>query len=208
MDELAGELSFSVGRTMAFTSDVDACSGISSEPTIRTAMKARKTMVRTLGAAAGAGALAWFAIAGGVTGATAADTSSAQSVAEEGPGYAVEDFAYPNADKILAEQHIKLKRGDGHILLVDCASSADVLEVWGRQNEKVCFSVTGATGYLTLEIPAVYTIKGNSYNTQVGMSAGTTEKTFEVKKNAWNPVGESADEQGREFMLMEIRTAK
>ncbi|MFF3017333.1 hypothetical protein [Streptomyces sp. NPDC057939] len=165
-------------------------------------------MARTLGAAAGAGALAWFAMAGGVTGESVADTPSVRAVADEGPGYAIEDFAYPNADKILAEQHITLKRGDGNILLADCAGSADVLEVWGRQNEKICFTVTGNSGYLSLEIPAVYTIKGNSYNTRVAMSAGAEEKTFEVTKNTWSPVGESADEQGRDFMLMEIRTVK
>ncbi|APU39117.1 hypothetical protein BSL84_04345 [Streptomyces sp. TN58] len=136
------------------------------------------------------------------------DGSSVKTIADEGPGYAVEDFAYPNADKILAEQHITLKRGDGHILLADCASSADVIEVWGRKNEKVCFSVTGNGGYLTLEIPAVYFIKGNSYSARVDMTAGAVEKTFEVKKNDWTPVGESADEQGRDFMLMEIRASK
>ncbi|MEU3772291.1 hypothetical protein AB0F11_03560 [Streptomyces sp. NPDC032472] len=171
-------------------------------------MKARKAILRTFGAAAGASALAWFAIAGGVTGVSAADTSSMKAVADEGPGYAIEDFAYPNADKILAERHITLKRGDGHILLADCGSATDLLEVWGRKNEKTCFSVTGTSGYLTLEIPAVYFIQGNSYNTQVEMSAGAEEKTFEVKKNDWTPVGESADAQGRDFMLMEIRTAK
>ncbi|WP_328622175.1 hypothetical protein [Streptomyces sp. NBC_00354] len=171
-------------------------------------MKARKAIVRTFGAAAGAGILAWFAVAGGATGGSAVDASSVKTIADEGPGYAVEDFSYPNADKILAEQHITLKRGDGHILLADCASSADVLEVWGRKNEKICFSVTGTSGYLTLEIPAVYFIKGNSYSAQVDMSAGAVEKTFEVKKNDWTPVGESADEQGRDFMLMEIRASK
>ena len=52
-----------------------------------------------------------------------------KGIAEEGPGYAIEDFGYPNADKILAEQNIALKRGDGHILLADCASGTDLLEV-------------------------------------------------------------------------------
>ncbi|MFD6940424.1 hypothetical protein ACFWAP_30265 [Streptomyces goshikiensis] len=171
-------------------------------------MKARKAIVRTVGAAMGAGALAWFAIAGGVTGAPVADTASMKAIADEGPGYAVEDFAYPNADKILAEQRITLKRGDGHILLADCASATDLLEVYGRKNEKTCFKVTGNSGYLALEIPAVYFIKGNSYAAKVDMSAGSLQKSFDITKNDWTPVGETADEQGRDFMLMEIRTAK
>ena len=40
------------------------------------------------------------------------------------------------------------------------------------------------------------------------MTVGTEEKTWDVNKNAWTAVGESADEQGRELMLMEIRTSK
>ncbi|MGW4686548.1 hypothetical protein ACWEPM_16835 [Streptomyces sp. NPDC004244] len=192
----------------AFTSGVDASFEVSSKPTTRTVMKARKAIVRTLGAAAGTVALAWFAIAGVATGGSAANTSSLKTVADEGPGYAVEDFAYPNADKILAERHITLKRGDGHILLAECGSAPDLLEVWGRKNEKTCFSFTGTSGYLALEIPAVYFIMGNSYNTQVEMSTGAEEKTFEVKKNDWTPVGETADAQGRDFMLMEIKAAK
>ncbi|MBW5486158.1 hypothetical protein GPJ59_30925 [Streptomyces bambusae] len=130
------------------------------------------------------------------------------AVADEGPGYAIEDFGYPNADKILAERGITLKRGDGHITLADCAGATDLLEVWSRANDKICFRVTGTTGYLTLEIPAVFAVRGNSYTTQVDMTTGTEAKTFDVNKNAWTPVGESADEQGRDFMLMEIRTSR
>ncbi|MET8752659.1 hypothetical protein ABZW32_21540 [Streptomyces sp. NPDC004667] len=171
-------------------------------------MKARRTMLRTVGAAMGAGALAWFAIAGGVTGGAGADGASMKAIADEGPGYAIEDFGYPNADKILAERGITLKRGDGHIVLADCGGATDLLEVWSRANEKICFKVTGNTGYLTLEIPAVFAVKGNSYSAKVDMTTGSEGKTFDVNKNAWTPVGESADEQGRDFMLMEIRTAK
>ncbi|ATZ23020.1 hypothetical protein SLAV_05575 [Streptomyces lavendulae subsp. lavendulae] len=172
-------------------------------------MKARKTMLRAVGAALGAGALAWVAIGSGLSGAPArADSSAMKAVAEEGPGYAIEDFGYPNADKILAEKHITLKRGDGHILLADCGSATDLMEVWSRANEKICFRVTGTKGYLTLEIPAVFAVKGNAYSAKVDMTVGAEEKTFDVNKNAWTPVGESADEQGRDFMLMEIRTSK
>ncbi|MBW5481002.1 hypothetical protein GPJ59_03620 [Streptomyces bambusae] len=131
-----------------------------------------------------------------------------KTVAEEGPGYAIEDFGYPNADKILAEKGITLKRGDGHITLADCDSTTGLLEVWSRANDRICFKVTGTSGWLTLEIPSVFAVKGNDYSTKVDMKTGTEAKTFDVNKNTWTPVGESADEQGREFMLMEIRTAK
>ncbi|MFE4590118.1 protein kinase family protein [Streptomyces laurentii] len=171
-------------------------------------MKVRKGIVRAIGSAVGAGALAWLAMASGVTGGATASGSGMKAVADEGPGHAIEDFGYPNADKILAERNITLKRSDGHILLADCASATDLLEVWSRKKDKICFRVTGTSGYLTLEIPSVFAIKGNGYSAQVDMTVGTEEKTFEIDKNSWTPVGESADEQGREFMLMEIRTTK
>ncbi|MER7763709.1 hypothetical protein [Streptomyces sp. NPDC097619] len=173
-------------------------------------MKAHRKLVRVMAAATAAGALAWFAATGvgaPATDAATADSVAMQRIAEEGPGYAIEDFGYPNADKILTEQNITLKRGSGHILLADCASAANLLEVWSRSKEKICFRVTGA-GYLTLEIPSVFVIKGNDYAARVDMKVGAEEKSWDITKNSWTAVGESADEQGRDFMLMEIRTSK
>ncbi|MFD5511484.1 hypothetical protein ACFWIB_27460 [Streptomyces sp. NPDC127051] len=144
----------------------------------------------------------------GVTGGTDTEGLATQSIADEGPGYAIEDFSYPNADKILAEQKIKLKSGDGHILLTECTGAPEQMEVFSHKNEKVCFRTTGNKGYLSLEIPAVFGIKGNEYASQVNMTTGTEEKTFNVDKNAWTAVGETADEKGRDFMLLEIRTSK
>ncbi|MER5604193.1 hypothetical protein ABT085_45350, partial [Streptomyces sp. NPDC002265] len=69
----------------------------------------RKRLVARVLSALAAGGLAWAALAHGVqteTGGPAA--ADAAPVAGEAPGYAVEDFAYPQADKILAEQGIVL----------------------------------------------------------------------------------------------------
>ncbi|WP_285529934.1 hypothetical protein [Streptomyces lavendulae] len=56
-------------------------------------------MLRAVGAALGAGALAWAPIGSGLSGAPArADSSAMKTVAEEGPGYAIEDFGYPTAE--------------------------------------------------------------------------------------------------------------
>ncbi|GHB27034.1 hypothetical protein GCM10010377_16270 [Streptomyces viridiviolaceus] len=168
-----------------------------------------KRIVGTALAAAAAGALAWLAVPGGAPAAERAASEPLTSVADEAPGYAVEDFNYPQADKILAEQGIVLKRGDGRIVLADCASGTDLLRVMARRNaETICFRTTGNSGWLTLEIPAVYVIRGNDYNTEVDMTVGSEEKTYSIEKNTWTAVGESADEQGREHMLVEIRTAK
>ncbi|MEU2429902.1 hypothetical protein ABZ611_10335 [Streptomyces sp. NPDC007861] len=164
-------------------------------------------MARTLGAAFAAGALAWVALAGAGAG-VGGSSGAVAPVADEAPGFAVEDFNYPGADKILAEQNIVLKRGDGHIVLVDCASGTGFLEVWARDKAKVCFKVTGNSGWLTMEIPSVHLIKGNDYTTQVDMTVDNETKTFDITKNAWTSVGESADPEGREHMLVEIRSTK
>jgi hypothetical protein len=60
------------------------------------------------------------------------------AVADGTPAYAVEDFNYPQADKILAEQGILLKRGDGHIVLAECGSQEGLLQVWSRSNDSIC----------------------------------------------------------------------
>ncbi|NGO68770.1 hypothetical protein G5C65_10470 [Streptomyces sp. SB3404] len=135
--------------------------------------------------------------------------ATAEPVAEDGPSFAVEDFAYPRADEIEAERGIVLKRGDGHITLAECGSADGLLEVWSRKGEgKVCFRTIGESGYLTMEIPAVYTVKGNDYETDLEMTVEGEKKKFEVGRNEWTPVGESTDPDGRAHMLVEIRTTK
>ncbi|WP_266382514.1 hypothetical protein [Streptomyces canus] len=167
----------------------------------------KRFLARTLGAAA-VGALAWTALAVGLPGGSHADVGTATTVAGEAPGYAVEDFDYPQADKILAEKKILLKRGDGHITLADCVTGTGQLEVQARDKSKVCFDVKGTSGWLTLEIPSVYLIRGNDYATEADLTVGTEEQTYDIAKNAWTPVGESTDEQAREWTLLELRTSK
>ncbi|MDX3456241.1 hypothetical protein PV396_30605 [Streptomyces sp. ME02-8801-2C] len=174
----------------------------------------RGRLIGTGLAALAAGALAWTAVAGSGSapaqdGAANRASGAVTAVADEAPAYAVETFDYPNADKILAEQNIVLKRGDGHITLADCASGTGLLEVWAREKaDRICFKVVGNSGWLTMEIPSVYAVKGNDYATEVDMTVGAEEKSFDVEKNTWTAVGESADEQGREHMLVEIRSSK
>lgn len=161
------------------------------------------TRVIATACAAGLAAVLW------ATSLAGSPAGNAESVADAAPGYAVENYDYPNADKILAEKNIVLKRGDGHIVLADCAAEAGLLEVWARSKEKICFKVTGNSGWLTLEIPSVYAVKGSAdQSAQVDMTVGTEEKSFDVAKDTWTAVGESADPEGRDHMLVEIRTSK
>nr|WP_257003096.1 hypothetical protein [Streptomyces sp. Alain-F2R5] len=158
-------------------------------------------------AAVVAGGLAWAALSLDSQAETAG--GPAVAVADEAPGFAVEDFNYPQADKILDERGIVLKRGDGHITLADCADGTDLLQILARRTaDPVCFKTVGDSGWLTLEIPAVYTIRGNDYDTQVDMTVGDEEKSFDIEKNTWTAVGESTDGDRREHLLVEIRTSK
>ncbi|WP_329071753.1 hypothetical protein [Streptomyces sp. NBC_01429] len=121
---------------------------------------------------------------------------------------AVEDYVYPGAEKIFAERGIRLKTGDGNILLVDCASATGLVEVWARGHDKFCFQVKGNTGYLAMELPQVYAVKGNDYKLQVDMEVAGKETSFDIAKNTWTPVGESADPEGRDHTLLEIHATK
>ncbi|MEU7598647.1 S1 family peptidase, partial [Streptomyces sp. NPDC039022] len=135
---------------------------------------------------------------------------SMATVADGEPGHPIEDFAYPGADKIKAEKGITLKRGDGHILLAECGSSPGLMEVWSRKNDRTCFEITGASGYLALEIPAVFSVKGSADQAADITLTAPDGKKQEVKvpKNEWTPVGESTDPQTREHTLVEIAVGR
>ncbi|MHC0430878.1 hypothetical protein ACX6XY_11895 [Streptomyces sp. O3] len=165
-------------------------------------MNPRSALARVLGTATAVGALAWAVLAGGQpAGATA------EPVADEAPGYAVEDYNYPQADKILAEQGFLLKRGDGHIVLADCASEANLLRFLARDREDVCFKVTGEEGFLTLELDSVHGVRtDDSDNTHLKMTAEGDQAEYDIPAETWEGVGESVD--GREHVLVEIRTTK
>ncbi|MFD9633517.1 hypothetical protein [Streptomyces violascens] len=173
-----------------------------ARPTHTPQPKRNKLLTRTIAAAAAAGTLAWLA----ATGTGVASQGTAPAAAEQ-PGSTVEHFDYPNAEKILAEKNIVLKRGDGHITLVDCASGTGFIEIRAREKPKSCFKVTGNSGWLTMELPSVHLIKGNDYNTKADMTLGTVEKTFDITKDEWTPVGETAD-PGHQYALVELRATK
>ncbi|MFD7905127.1 trypsin-like serine protease [Kitasatospora sp. NPDC059747] len=124
-------------------------------------------------------------VAGSVPAVTA---SAADAVAPA----VVEDFSYPGAAKILADHNITLKAGDGHIVLADCASGPGLVELYSRSANpsQVCFKITGRTGYLSLEIPQIYNIKGDDHAIKATLNTAGTVTSVDVNKNAWTPVGE------------------
>lgn len=177
---------------------------------IRPVTKARSYRRRLVGTAVGAlvaAAVICLTTATGTTPAPAAGAYTAPApIADEAPGYAVEDFTYPGADKILADQGITLKRGDGHIVLAACSSDEGFIRVLARSKPEICFRATGTSGYLSMEIPSVYGVKGGDESAQVDLTVDDETETYDVDPGTWTAVGESADPEAREWMLMEIRT--
>ncbi|MFE7507775.1 hypothetical protein [Promicromonospora sp. NPDC057488] len=176
-------------------------------------MTARNDMLRIGAAVLGAGVIAAGGLFVPAALADAAPTEAAAAVAaDELPPFAVEDFDYPGADRILEERGFLLKRGDGHIVLAGC-SDANVIRVSARglANEDVCFRVTGNSGHLTLELNGTYLVQTNNYgNTHLELTAASgDEQVYDVGPNDLQSVGESdPGSEGQRFALLEIRVSR
>ncbi|MFD9356232.1 hypothetical protein [Streptomyces sp. NPDC060031] len=118
---------------------------------------------------------------------------------------AVEDFAYPNAAKIQAEQQIVLKRGDGHITLTTCDGTPDIT-IKSRTGQKLyCFDVNAAKGYVTLELPDAFGIWTEAFPVKATITANGTDKTvIDAPANDYKPFGEAGD-TGERSILLELR---
>ncbi|MEV7023270.1 trypsin-like serine protease [Kitasatospora sp. NPDC093558] len=127
------------------------------------------------------------------------------TAAEAATSTSVETFAYPDAAKILAERNITLKTGDGNIALADCASGPGLVQLFSRaaKPSSVCFRITGPTGYLALEIPKIYLIKGDDHTIKATVNTDGNAATFDVVKNAWASIGEGGS-AGSATALLEL----
>jgi len=164
-----------------------------------------------------------FAAVGAIVAGLVLATPIGSEAADEQPSL-VEDFGYPDADRILATYGVKLVSGDGHILFADCSTppvgSIGLMEVrttdpLGTGGEGlICFKVTGVTGHLSLRVPAVYEIRGDGRAQGSGHKAKaevTTEagvgKTVDIAPNGSTPVGIGADPNGLPTTLLRLDVA-
>ncbi|WP_206796865.1 hypothetical protein [Amycolatopsis sp. MtRt-6] len=155
-------------------------------------------------AAFGAGLLGLAALATTVIAAPAGATGA--TTADDTPPPIVETYDYPGADRILAERNITLLKGDGHVLLVDCASGGDLIIVqsYKIKGGDACFRVTGTPGFVTMQIPETYFIKGDSHTAKATLTAKSTTETVTIQPGQWTPVGESMPNHDP-AALLEIR---
>lgn len=130
------------------------------------------------------------------------------------PPSAVEDFAYPDADRIQREAGIKLIRGDGHIIFAACGETGSQIKVetvqgaGGNPRGTYCFKVTGKSGYLTLELPRVFALETADHPISAALrpqdDPTAKAQTVTVDKNKIQNVGEGAS-GGSPAVLLELR---
>ncbi|MFD9032569.1 hypothetical protein ACFVZW_15665 [Streptomyces sp. NPDC059567] len=148
--------------------------------------------------------VAWFGAVALTTGAQAApQTMATAEVATEMP-VAVENFSYPDAERILQERRITLKRGDGHITLVPCSQTWDIKVESRFDINGYCFKVTSDTGFLTLELPDVWGVWTKSNPIEATLTAEGEETVLDLPANKYQAVGETGD-SGLRSVLVEMR---
>ncbi|GAA3972216.1 hypothetical protein GCM10022384_23760 [Streptomyces marokkonensis] len=138
------------------------------------------------------------------TGAQATPRAADQAADVAGIPYAVEDFNYPGADRILEERGITLKRGDGHITLVPCTDTWNIKIESRLDNGGYCFRATTGSGYLSLELPDAYGVWTEDRPVEATLTAEGRETVVKVPSNEYQPVGESGD-TGLRSVLVELR---
>lgn len=156
------------------------------------------------------------------TGATlaAAFTAQAAGQSDDAPPSTVEDFSYPGAAQILAQQQVQLVSGDGHIVLAQCPTGPDTVglimvrstdPVGANHDGRICFHVLAATGQLTLKIPAVFSIRGDGLQAGQGhklkaklTTDNGTESTVDVNPSGTTQVGIATSPPGDATTLLRL----
>lgn len=134
---------------------------------------------------------------------------------------AVELGAYPGAAEILEQHSIRLLRGDGHIVWADCATppvdNIGVIKVRTTEpigpggNGLACFKATAPTGWLAMEVPAVYEIRGDGQRTGTGhpltadvITEDGDRTTVRVNPSGSTQVGIGASPDGESTTLLRL----
>lgn len=167
-----------------------------------------RSLLRGTLVAAAAGAAS---VALAVSSTTSAAAPSTSPAGDSALSYAVEGFEYPNAAKILKERGIALRKGDGHILLSDCAVTQDIVVNTNNLDNvdrgKYCFKVTGTgkAGQLTLEIPKVISITAGNYLVQASLTTEGLTTEVGVSKYDTTVVGQGVNPTGNPAVLVKLR---
>lgn len=154
-----------------------------------------------------------------VAGSVLALTSSGSAAREaaDAPAPAVEDYAYPNADQVLAQHGLKVFRGDGRIVLASSRTYDDGQCPTGQiQVEKAlpeapygvyyCFRTWGTRGFLTLEVPATFGVRGGDKPLQATADLPNGEdRTYAVPANGYVAIEPGEGPELPKAILVELR---
>ncbi|GHF79674.1 hypothetical protein GCM10017566_62330 [Amycolatopsis bartoniae] len=84
-------------------------------------------------------------------------------------------------------------------MLADCASGTGLLQVHAYNSadhssdpSHYCFKVTGSSGYLRIEVPYAYQIRGDDHTVEATVTINGEDSTVAVAKNSWTGIGEGA----------------
>ncbi|MFD0278605.1 hypothetical protein ACFVHB_32505 [Kitasatospora sp. NPDC127111] len=150
-----------------------------------------------------AGAIALAATLGASALASAETAPSDNSTAPP----AVEDFNYPGPSPF---SNVKLLRGDGHIILSDCAVDDQIsvlsFDLPNSSGNQICFRATAGTGYLAVEVPNVIRIRTDDYAVNAKLTSEGVTQNIDIAKGAAVSVGiGSGTGNGKPTTLLELR---
>lgn len=172
--------------------------------------RTHRTLFSVLASVVAVGGIAALSQAAGRSTHETAAHSTSGTGSGNGMPSAVEDFGYPDADRISATKGIKLQRGDGHILLTECDQSAQQIRVYTVKDASAgrdglyCFQATAKSGYLTLELPRVFALETGTHPISADLSANGETTTVDVAKDGFESVGEGSV-GGARSVLVELR---
>jgi len=162
--------------------------------------------------------LPWLAVTAVVAAAGLFVSSESWAAEDEAaPASLVEDYTHPGAEAILAEYGLKVFKGDGHIMFTasykfdenrQCAAGEiqveKLIEV-DPYGVYYCFKTVGTQGFLTLEVPGTFGVRGGSRAIQATADLPEGEKTYQISPNSYVAISPGSGSDLPEAILVELR---
>lgn len=130
-------------------------------------------------------------------------------------GSIVEDFNHPGAAEVLANYGLKLYKGNGSIVWTETRKLGEespcpvgviqVNQLVGPNGAYHCFKTVGGDGYLTLEIPGTFGIRGGVETIEATANLPEGPEQFTIPPNSSVPINPGSGSDHPEAVLVELR---